>query len=64
MAFKPGTSGNPAGKPVGAKSRSTITRNRQHDAVKVLEGLMLDTSVKPECRLQAACAILFNQNVA
>ena len=64
MAFKKGESGNINGRPAGAKSKSTIAKSRKYNAVKVLEGLMLDTNVEPQCRLQAACAILFNNQSA
>ncbi|MFA5924791.1 MAG: hypothetical protein WC856_26490 [Methylococcaceae bacterium] len=64
MSFASGVSGNPNGRPRGAKSATTVSKNRQRAAVKVLENLMLDVDAKPGIKLQAACAILFNQNAA
>ena len=64
MAFSKGTSGNPNGRPSGSKSRTTITKNRQSDALKVLETVMKDASVDATCRVQAAALILYNQAAA
>lgn len=60
MSFKKGESGNINGRPRGARSKITIAKSRKYSAVKVLEGLMLDTSIEPQTRMQSAIAILFN----
>lgn len=64
MAFKKGESGNLSGKPTGTRNKTTISRNRKCDAVKVLESVMKDSSVDAASRVQAAALILYSQNAA
>jgi hypothetical protein len=42
MAFQPGQSGNPAGRPAGAKSRVGITVKAQKQLLKAMEQRALD----------------------
>jgi len=62
--FKKGESGNPDGRPAGAKSKTTVAKNRRSDALKVLETVMKDASVDTASRVQAAALILYNQAAA
>ena len=58
MRFKPGQSGNPAGRPKGAKSKKTIARDKAlADGItplEYLESIYQDENADPKMRLEAA----------
>jgi len=62
MAFKPGQSGNPSGRPKitlpDGRSLKDIAREHTEDAVKTLIDVMGDVTAPPPARVSAASAIL------
>ena len=58
MAYSKGESGNPSGRPVGAKSQNTLLKSRAQEAFALLEGVMKDPNADTSSRIEAASAIL------
>jgi len=58
MAYSKGESGNPSGRPAGAKSQNTLLKSRAQEAFAVLEGVMKDPNADTSNRIEAASAIL------
>ena len=59
MPYKKGQSGNPDGRPTGARSKTTSDKQRKLKALTVLESALSDDSLATEVRVQAAASIIF-----
>lgn len=58
MAFQPGQSGNPGGRPKAAHRVRDLARERTEDAIDVLVSIMRDEGAPAPARVSAASAIL------